>query len=66
MANHICHCCGKKMRQQNVLREFSVEGRDPVTLSVTVFMCPSCGEEIYEDKEVRKIDRQLRRGGRDA
>ena len=63
MSVHICHDCERKMRPQNVMREFKAPNREMVVLPVTVFVCPCCGNEVYEDKEVRKIERQLRKGG---
>lgn len=62
MSQHICYVCERKMRPRNVVREFCLPECAPVRLPVTVFVCPNCGDEVYESKEIRKIERQIRRG----
>lgn len=53
----ICQECGSVMEPCEVSETFRLHGRDEIRLyGLKAYCCINCGEIVYSDKEVRKME----------
>lgn len=53
----ICHECGYVMEPCKVSETFRPYGREEIKINgIKAYRCIGCGEIIYSDKEVRKME----------
>lgn len=53
----ICQECGSVMEPCKVSETFRLHGRDEIRLNgIKAYCCITCGEIVYSDREVRKME----------
>lgn len=55
----ICDQCGEKMLPQMMSQIFNVAGKEIEIRGIKVYKCEKCGEEVYDAKEMRMIDKLI-------
>lgn len=57
VAYMLCHECGSVMEPCKASKTFRPYGREEIKLNgINAYRCIGCGEIIYSDKEVRKME----------
>lgn len=56
----ICEYCGKKMLPQMMSQTFKFNGKEIEIRGIRGYKCEKCGEEVYDAKEIRMIDKLIR------
>ena len=59
----VCDHCHGKMLPQTMSKTFQFNGKEIKIKGIQVYRCESCGNEVYEAKEIRRIDKTIRAMG---
>ena len=54
-----CDKCGGKMLPQTMSQVFKVGGKEIEIREIKIFRCENCGEQVYDAKEMRMIDKLI-------
>ena len=54
-----CDKCGGKMLPQTMSQVFKVGGKEIEIRGIKIFRCENCGEQVYDAKEMRMIDKLI-------
>lgn len=55
----ICEHCGSKMLPETLSKTFSFHGKEIELKGLNGYRCEQCGEEVFEAKELRMIDKLI-------
>lgn len=56
----VCDHCHGKMLPQTMSRTFQFDGKEIEIKGIHGYRCENCGNEVYEAKEIRMIDKIIR------
>ena len=56
----VCDHCHGKMLPQTMSQTFRFNGKEIESKGIQGYRCESCGNEVYEAKEIRMIDKIIR------
>ena len=56
----VCDHCHGKMLPQTMSQTFRFNGKEIEIKGIQGYRCESCGNEVYEAKEIRMIDKIIR------
>ena len=56
----VCDHCHGKMLPQTMSRTFKFDGKEIEIKGIHGYRCENCGNEVYEAKEIRMIDKIIR------
>lgn len=56
----MCDQCHGKMLPQEMSQTFRFNGKEVEIKGIQGYICESCGNEVYEAKEIRMIDKIIR------
>ena len=56
----VCDNCKGKMLPQTMSKTFKFHGKEIEIRGIKGYRCENCGEELYDAKEVRMIDKLIR------
>ena len=56
----VCELCNGKMLPQLMTRSFMFHDKEIVIKGIEGYKCEKCGEEVYDAKEIRMIDKLIR------
>ena len=56
----VCDHCHRKMLPQTMSRTFQFDGKEIEIKGIHGYRCENCGNEVYEAKEIRMIDKIIR------
>lgn len=55
-----CDKCGGKMLLETMSQVFKVNGKKIEIKGVETYKCENCGEQVYDAREMRRIDKLIR------
>lgn len=56
----VCDRCHGKMLPQTTSKTFQFNGKEIEIKGIQGYRCESCGNKVYEAKEIRRIDKTIR------
>lgn len=56
----VCDRCHGKMFPQTMSKTFQFNGKEVEIIDIQGYKCESCGNEVYDAKEVQRIDKTIR------
>jgi len=54
-----CIQCGGNMPLKTVSKTFNINGQDTTVHGIESYVCENCGEEVYANIEVKKIEKAI-------